>query len=245
VQTDYEGGFADAILSVIDSVANYATSAGSSTPAYTVNLEGSFNTYWDSRFGILPGSADSQIMRYSSDIYQASLAAIPAGEAISAASDALRAGDAIDAAWAFAKALLSADRGTVPEVTETAPAAESSTLSGTSSAAEDLPDDALVVRGGTYIAARFANASGVTKDDADNVYDVSVNSAPGRSLEELAEGIPNKQIGVTTVGEIRGAGGTIQLDPLEDNAFHCLIGGCTPEQFSELFTPTIKNPWTG
>jgi hypothetical protein len=74
---------------------------------------------------------------------------------------------------------------------------------------------------------------------------VSVNSAPGRSLEELAQGIPNKQIGVTTVGEIRGAGGMIRLDPLEDNPFHCLIGGCTPEQFSELFTPTIKNPWAG
>ena len=82
-------------------------------------------------------------------------------------------------------------------------------------------------------------------DDAGNVYDVSVNSAPGRTLEELTDGIPNKQIGVTTVGEIRGAGGKIQLDPLEGNPFHCLIGGCTPEQFSDLFTPTIKNPWAG
>jgi hypothetical protein len=116
---------------------------------------------------------------------------------------------------------------------------------GAADAAEDLPDDALVVRGGTNTAERFANASGVTRDEAGNVYDVSVNSAPGRSLEELSQRIPNKQIGVTTVGEIRGAGGTIQLDPLEDNPFHCLIGGCTPEQFSDLFTPTIKNPWTG
>jgi hypothetical protein len=134
VQTGYEGGFADAILSVIDSIANYATSAGSSTPAYTLNLEGSFNNYWDSRFGILPDSADSQLMRCSSDIYQAGLAAIPVGEAISAASDALRAGDAIDATWAFTKALLSADRDTVPEVTDTAPAADSGELSDLSPA---------------------------------------------------------------------------------------------------------------
>lgn len=101
------------------------------------------------------------------------------------------------------------------------------------------------MRGGTNTAERFANASGVTRDQAGNVFDVSVNSAPGRSLEELSQGIPNKQIGVTTVGAIRGAGGTIRLDPLVDNPFHCLIGGCTPEQFSELFMPTIKNPWTG
>jgi hypothetical protein len=126
--------------------------------------------------------------------------------------------------------------GTVPQARS---------VSGSCVAPEDLPDDALVVRGGTNTAERFANASGVTRDEAGNVYDVSVNSAPGRSLEELSQRIPNKQIGVTTVGEIRGAGGTIQLDPLEDNPFHCLIGGCTPEQFSDLFTPTIKNPWTG
>jgi hypothetical protein len=66
-----------------------------------------------------------------------------------------------------------------------------------------------------------------------------------RSIEELSEGIPNKQIGVTAVGEIRGAGGSIQLDPLEDNPFHCLIGGCKLEELRELFTPTIKNLWTG
>ena len=102
-----------------------------------------------------------------------------------------------------------------------------------------------MVRGGTNTAERFANASGVTRDEAGNVYDVSVNSAPGRSIEELSRGIPNKQIGVTTIGQIRAAGDSIRLNPLENNAFHCLIGGCTPEQFSELFTPTIKNPWTG
>ena len=85
----------------------------------------------------------------------------------------------------------------------------------------------------------------MTSDEAGNVYNVSVNSAPGRSIEELSQGIANKQIGVTTVGGIRAAGGSIQLDPLENNLFHCLIGGCTPEHFSELFTPTIKNPWAG
>src|SRR5580693_6239719 len=93
-----------------------------------------------------------------------------------------------------------------------------------SDAAEELPDDASVVRGGTNTADRFANASGVRTDEDGNIFDVSVTSAPGRSIEELSRGIPNKQIGVTTVGGIRGAGGTIELDPTPNNPYHCLIG---------------------
>ncbi|HJY69354.1 MAG TPA: hypothetical protein VJ254_21750, partial [Streptosporangiaceae bacterium] len=53
--------------------------------------------------------------------------------------------------------------------------------------------------------------------------------------------IPNKQIGVSDVGSIRAAGGSIEADT-EGRSYHCVIGGCTPEQFSKLFTPTIKNP---
>jgi YD repeat-containing protein len=43
------------------------------------------------------------------------------------------------------------------------------------------------------------------------------------------------------MGSIRAAGGSIEADT-EGHSYHCIIGGCTPEQFSELFTPTIKNP---
>jgi RHS repeat-associated protein len=105
------------------------------------------------------------------------------------------------------------------------------------------PDDALVVRGGVNTPERFAHASGATFDEAGKVYNVSVHSAPGRSLADLAETIPNKQIGVTDVGSIRAAGGSIQTDWSRGNPYHCLMGGCTPEEFSALFTPTIKNPW--
>ena len=111
--------------------------------------------------------------------------------------------------------------------------------------AAEAGDDALVVRGGTNTADRFSGGSGVTIDDAGNVHGVSVNSAPGRSLEDLTQGIPNKQVGVTTVGDIKAAGGYVKPDPTPGNPFHCLIGGCSPEQFSNLFTPTIKNPWLG
>jgi len=106
-----------------------------------------------------------------------------------------------------------------------------------------VPDEALVVRGGVNTPERFANASGATFDEAGKVYNVSVNSASGRSIADLAETIPNKQIGVADVGRIRAAGGSIETAWRQENPYHCLVGGCTPEQFSELFTPTIKNPW--
>ncbi|HEV2259577.1 MAG TPA: RHS repeat-associated core domain-containing protein, partial [Streptosporangiaceae bacterium] len=106
-----------------------------------------------------------------------------------------------------------------------------------------FPDETLVVRGGVNTPERFRHASGARLDAAGNVYNVSVQSAPGRSVEELAQAIPNRQIGVSDVGSIRAAGGSIEAAPRKENPYHCLVAGCTPEQFSELFTPTIKNPW--
>ena len=106
-----------------------------------------------------------------------------------------------------------------------------------------VPDRALAVRGGLNTPGRFASASGATFDEAGKVYNVSVNSAPGKSIADLAGTIPNKQIGVAEVGSIHAVGGSVQAAPREGNSYHCLVGGCTPEQFSELFTPTIKNPW--
>jgi RHS repeat-associated protein len=107
-----------------------------------------------------------------------------------------------------------------------------------------FPDETLVVRGGVNTRERFGNATGAQFDDAGNVYNVSVRSAPGHTIEDLARGIPNNQIGVADVGSIRAAGGYVQTDrQRDDNLYHCLMGGCSPEQFSELFTPTIKNPW--
>jgi RHS repeat-associated protein len=116
-------------------------------------------------------------------------------------------------------------------------------LMSCSSRDASLPDTALVVPGGVNTPERFAYASGATFDEAGKVYNISVNSAPGRSIEDLAETIPNEQIGVTNVASIRAAGGSIQAAWRGGSPYHCLVGGCTPEQFSGLFTPTIKNPW--
>lgn len=76
-----------------------------------------------------------------------------------------------------------------------------------------LPDDALVVRGGENTAVRFRDGSGVKTDVNGALQGVSVNSAPGANVKTLSLSIPNAQIGVTTVGRIRQAGGDVIRSP--------------------------------
>jgi len=105
-----------------------------------------------------------------------------------------------------------------------------------------LPDDAYVCRGGTCTATRFAKGSGVQLDSQGKLSGVSVNSALGQSVKELTKSIPNKQVGVTTVGKIRKTGGDIFPSGTLNNPYHCTLCGITPQQAEELFTPTIINP---
>jgi hypothetical protein len=87
--------------------------------------------------------------------------------------------------------------------------------------------------------------------DADGkLQGISVNSAPGLSLEELTApdsktgypGIPHNRIGVTTVGEVRQAGGDVKPTPTRGNPNHATLSGLTPDQASHLFQPTRINP---
>jgi hypothetical protein len=105
-----------------------------------------------------------------------------------------------------------------------------------------LPDDALVCRGGTCTAERFRQGAGVTLDDAGQLHNVSVNSAPGKTLAALTVTIPNKQVGVTTVAAVRAAGGQVFPKPTARNPDHCVMEGLTPEDAGRLFTPTVRNP---
>jgi len=113
-----------------------------------------------------------------------------------------------------------------------------------------LPDEALVVRGGQNLPTHFAQGSGVIVDVDGKIQVVSVNCAPGLSVEELTAsnlqtghpGIPHNQVGVTTVGAIRAAGGDVVPAPTRTNPYHATLGGLTPEQASQLFRPTVKNP---
>ena len=113
-----------------------------------------------------------------------------------------------------------------------------------------LPDEALVVRGGQNLPANFAQGSGVTVDAGGKIEGVSVNAAPDVSVHELTApnphtgypGIPHNQVGVTTVGAIRAAGGDVVPAPTRTNPYHATLSGLTPEQASQLFRPTVKNP---
>jgi hypothetical protein len=105
-----------------------------------------------------------------------------------------------------------------------------------------LPDDARVVRGGSCTAERFRSGSGVRVDEQGLLYGVSVNAAAGKSVPELSGMIPNRRVGVTTVGDIRAAGGAVKPAPNSRNADHCVMSGLTAEQAENLFTPIHRNP---
>ena len=102
-----------------------------------------------------------------------------------------------------------------------------------------LADDALVVRGGVVTTEQII-AGAEALDTDGNVLGVSVRSAEGLSEAELAAGgvgarpFPNGQIGVTTAGEIRGVGGTIERTPRPDNIYHCDICG-PPQPLADVF----------
>jgi hypothetical protein len=101
-----------------------------------------------------------------------------------------------------------------------------------------LPDDALVVRGGLCLSEDIrrrvaTHPSGVTG--------VSVQSAAGASLDQLAAAIPHGQIGVTTVGKVRAAGGDV-IPTSGRSPHHATLTGLTPEQISALLQPTLPNP---
>lgn len=113
-----------------------------------------------------------------------------------------------------------------------------------------LPDDVLVVRGGQNLPENFAQGSGVTVGENGQLQGVSVNCAPGLPISELTAanpgtgypGIPNNQIGVTTVGAIRAQGGAVVSSPTKTNSHHATLSGLTPKQASDLFQPTKPNP---
>lgn len=114
----------------------------------------------------------------------------------------------------------------------------------------ELPDDALVVRGGMNLPENFADGTGVEIDKQGLILGASVNSAADVDLSKLVatnrkigfKGILHGQIGVTTVGKIRAAGGNDIPSRTRGNPYHATLSGLTPEKASELFRPTTPNP---
>src|SRR5688500_2822725 len=106
-----------------------------------------------------------------------------------------------------------------------------------------LPDEALAVRGGLNLPESFAKGSGVSVDTTGDIHAVSVDAGAGLSLEKLTApnpetsypGIPHKQVGVTTVGAVRTAGGDVMPAPTRTNPHHATLSGITMEKASNLF----------
>jgi hypothetical protein len=105
---------------------------------------------------------------------------------------------------------------------------------------EKIPDDYVIARGGVVTGDQIRNGSGVTVDDQGKVSEVSVNK--GKTVEEATrpagnkgyEGIPHNQVGVTTAGKIRAAGGRVQPDEGR-NPNHALVSGLPPDELADLF----------
>jgi len=104
--------------------------------------------------------------------------------------------------------------------------------------AERIPDEALVVRGGRNLPDDLrrgirTHPSGVTGS--------SVECGEAMSVEELAAALPHGQIGVTTVGAIRAAGGDV-VRTSGHSPQHATLTGLSPEEASFLLAPAIPNP---
>ena len=100
-----------------------------------------------------------------------------------------------------------------------------------------LPDDAKVVRGGKNTPEAIEAGTGLHPE---GVKGVSVECGTC-SVEELSKAIPHGQVGVTTVGEVRKAGGDV-IKTAGKSANHATLTGLPPKTISELLTPTIRNP---
>ena len=101
-----------------------------------------------------------------------------------------------------------------------------------------ISDDALVIRGGKNQTSDIQRGTGTHPA---GITGVSVESAEGVSIAELAQTIPHRQIGITTVSEVRKAGGDV-VRTAGRSPYHATLTGLTPEQVSKLLTPTVLNP---
>jgi hypothetical protein len=101
-----------------------------------------------------------------------------------------------------------------------------------------IPDEAPVVRGGRNLPEDIERGTGTHPS---GVTGVSVESAAGHSVEQLAAAIPHGHIGVTTVGAVRAAGGDV-VRTAGRSPNHATLTGLDPAIASRLLTPTIRKP---
>ena len=101
-------------------------------------------------------------------------------------------------------------------------------------------DNAIVVRGGINtpelvrrsIDTHPSGISGVSVRCAENIVD----------LADLASGLRNNQVCMTTVGKIRAEGGDV-IQTSGKHPHHATLVGLSPEIASALLRPPCKNRW--
>jgi hypothetical protein len=126
----------------------------------------------------------------------------------------------------------------------TAPASAPTPAAQPAKPAAPLPDDANVVRGGSGQPGGANSPGGIaagTGTHPSGVTGFSAESAPGKSVPELAKGVPNGQVGCCTVGQVRAAGGDV-VPTSGRSPNHATVTGLTPQAASGLLTPTVPNP---
>ncbi len=103
---------------------------------------------------------------------------------------------------------------------------------------ERIPDRAIVVRGGRNRPEDIRRGIGTHPS---GVTGISVECGEEASVQELSASIPHGQVGVTTVGVIREAGGDV-IRTSGKSIYHATLTGLIPDEISLLLTPTIPNP---
>jgi hypothetical protein len=104
--------------------------------------------------------------------------------------------------------------------------------------ADRIPDEALVVRGGRNLPADLMRGLGLHPS---GVTGVSVECPDELPIEELAAAVPHGQIGVTTVGAVRSAGGDV-VRTSGRSPQHATLIGLSADEASRLLAPAIAKP---
>jgi hypothetical protein len=102
----------------------------------------------------------------------------------------------------------------------------------------EIPDEAIIMRGGRNRSEDIQRGIGT---HSSGITGISVECAIGVSIADLAAAIPHGQVGITTVGDVRREGGNVIYTSGRSHN-HATLTGLTPEQISQLLTPTILNP---
>jgi hypothetical protein len=103
---------------------------------------------------------------------------------------------------------------------------------------ERISDEAIVVRGGRNRPDDIRRGIGTHPS---GVTGISVECGEGVSVQKLSVLIPHGQVGVTTVREVREAGGDV-IRTAGRSPYHATLTGLVPDEISLLLTPTISNP---